>query len=346
MAVQGALVSSPTRRRFVGTLAGITGACWLPAARAHGAVHRASRLMLGTRIDLVVQGLSSPNAAHAHQAAFDRMAQLEAMMSRYRPDSVVSALNRATGRAAIVVPNELMTVLQAARRLAETSEGRFDVTVGSLQAWDFRPGARGVPDESVLRAQRGLVGIDALALDEDAGTAWLQRRGVQIDLGGVAKLPILQAGLQVLVQHGVEGALVNGGGDVLVHGLVDGRPWRVGLRDPRRPETLLGQVELSHRGVVAASGDYERFRWHQGQRLHHILDPRTGHPTRGLRGLALVSNRIDAVNGMGAAMMVGGADWSRAWLEQHPETQAVMVDAADGVWRSRALDLRPAVSVS
>ena len=332
------------RRRFLGGLAGLAGACWLPQAAAQaGAVHRQSRVLMGTRVDVVVQG---PHPERAAQAALAQMAQLEAMMSRYRGDSVVSALNRAAGRGAVRVPPELMQVLKAARQRAMDTDGHFDVTVGSLQAWDFRPGARGMPDAAVLRAQRALVGIEALELDASAGTARLRRAGVQIDLGGIAKLPILKAGLEVLRQEGAEGALVNGGGDVLVHGLVGDRPWRVGLRDPRRPDTLLGHVELSHQGVVAASGDYERFRLHQGRRLHHILDPRTGQPTHGVRGVVLVGERPEAVNGLGVALMVGGPDWARAWALRHRGIEVLLVEAGGAVWMSDGLARRGTVNAA
>lgn len=328
-----------SRRRFVGMLPGLAGACWLAPARAAAPVHRASRMMMGTRVEVVVQGSMRTDPVRAAQAALGRMAQLEAMMSRFRADSAVSAINRAAGRAAVPVPPELMRVLHAARARALDSAGAFDVTVGSLQAWDFRSGASGLPDAALIHAQRELVGIEGLELDEAAGTARLARPGSRLDLGGIAKLPILQAGLQVLRQQGASGALVDGGGDVLVHGHLDGRSWRVGLRDPRHPDRLIGHLALDH-GVVAASGDYERYRLHQGQRLHHILDPRTGFPTRGPRGVALVGASVDAVNGLGAAIMVAGLGWARDHLADHPGIEALVVEADGRVWMSPTLERR------
>ena len=118
-----------------------------------------------------------------------------------------------------------------------------------------------------------------------------------LDLGGAAKVPILEAGMQALRRHGIDNAMVNGGGDVLVAGQLNGRPWRVGLRDPRAPEKMLGVLALEGQAIVASSGDYERFFMVDGQRQHHILNPATGRPTHGPHGVGLLARDAASVNG-------------------------------------------------
>ena len=134
----------------------------------------------------------------------------------------------------------------------------------------------------------------------------LKRAGMRLDLGGIAKLPILQAGMAVLKWHGVRNVMINGGGDVLTAGSLQGRDWRIGIRDAHAPERLLGVVAMRD-GVVASSGDYERSFERHGRRYHHILDPRSGMPTQGPHGVVLVARGIDEVNGRGAALMGAGA---------------------------------------
>ena len=158
-----------------------------------------------------------------------------------------------------------------------------------------------------------------------------------LDLGGIAKLPILEAGMKVLRSEGVENALINGGGDVLTHGLWQGRPWRVGLRDPRSPERLLGVVGVAGAGVVASSGDYERFFFHQGQRQHHVLNPRTGRPASGVHGVSLVARDVAAVNGLGAALMVQGPQAGRALAQRMPGLAVLIAEQDGGVWQSTAM---------
>ena len=328
-----------TRRRLVMALPLLGGVAWSPNAGARGAPQRASRALMGTQVDIVADGGDAPTLNAAIERAFAEMQRLAALMTRYQPDSAVSQINRAAGIHPVAVPPEVMAVLLAARRVSDDSGGAFDPTVGALKAWNFADGAQHtVPSRRLIERQRQLVDAQGLVCDPRAGTAFLQRRQMAIDLGGIAKLPILEAGLRTLQEHGVSNALVNGGGDVLATGLLQGRPWRVGLRDPEAPQRLLGVVPLTGGAVVASSGDYERFFWHQGRREHHILDPRTGWPTRQVHGVSLLARSAAEVNGLGAALMVQGLERGQDLLAGRPGVEALIVTAAHSTWRTAGME--------
>ncbi|WP_296276524.1 FAD:protein FMN transferase [Rhodoferax sp.] len=296
-------------------------------------VQRASRDLLGTRIDIVAQG---SQASKAMALAFAEMARLERLMSRYRADSEISALNRSAGLAAVDVSMETMAVLRRGLQLSRLSDGAFDITIGGYQGWSFDPASPRLPSAAQLMRERVLVNHRHLELDLAKRQARLLQTGAKVDLGGVAKLPILQAGMQVLQAHGLDGAMLNGGGDVLVTGQLLGRDWRIGLRDPRSPERLLGTLELSD-GVVASSGDYERAFMYEGKRYHHVLDPDTGFPTQGVRGVTMLARNPQAVNGWGATAMLVGATKGQRLLSGLPGVESLMVDAHDGTWMSAGM---------
>ncbi|SOY56464.1 Thiamine biosynthesis lipoprotein ApbE [Cupriavidus taiwanensis] len=280
-------------------------------ALADATVTRASRRLLGTRVDIVVQDHDHGAVQAAIAAAFAEMMRLEQLMSRYRPDSQISALQRAAGRHPLRVALELMTVLQAAAAVSARSRGAFDITVGAFAGWRFGADGKRVPDAAELARARPLVDYRQVSLDARRGEAMLARPGMRLDLGGIAKLPILDAGMQLLRRHGLANAMVNGGGDVLAMGKLQGRDWRIGVRDPLAPARLLGVLQVSD-AVVASSGDYERGFVASGRRYHHVLDPATGLPSAGPHGVTLVAPTVAAVNGLGAALMVAGqAAWDR-----------------------------------
>ncbi len=321
-------------------------ACGLVIApvQAHANVHQSSRTLMGTRVDLTLQGRNAASLALAAEAAYAEMTRLANMMSRYHGTSALNAVNLAAGLQPVPVPPELMQVLLMAQQVARASGGRFDATVGSLRAWDFSTEHPSIPTPEYIAAHLGLVDQQhGLVLDTRAGTAYLAQRGMRLDLGGIAKLPILQAAMQQLKRLGVPHAMVNGGGDVLVTGQLNGRPWRIGLRDPRQPAQLLGTVALSE-GFVAASGDYERFVMQGNKRLHHVIDPKTGYPTQGPHGVALISEQLDTVNGLGTAIMVAGAAQGRRRVEQTPGLDACIVDADNSVWLSPGMARRLSVN--
>lgn len=333
-----------SRRRLALALPLLGAVAWGPPGLAQATgPQRASRNLMGTRVDIVADGgdRASPDDAHALQAAiglaFTEMQRLEALLSRYRENSVVRRLDRAAGRHPVAVPPEVMEVLVSAQRVWRDSAGAFDPTIGALSGWHFEPGRQVLPAPADIAAALRHVGARQLQLDESAGTAYLAEPGMQLDLGGIAKLPILAAGLRVLAREGVSNALVNGGGDVIAIGRLQGRPWRVGVRDPRAPGTLLGAIEVEGHGVVASSGDYERGFMHQGRRLHHVLDPQTGWPTTGVHGVALLARDVQAVNGWGTALMVQGMAAVPAWSTRHADV-AVLAAGTDGaLWQSEGM---------
>jgi thiamine biosynthesis lipoprotein len=316
-----------------GARAVVAGLLALGAAHAHAERLQEARPLMGTVVEITAEG-ADPQALHgAINAAYAEMNRLSDMMNRYNAASVVSAINDAAGARAVSVPPELMEVLEMAQRMSARTQGAFDVTIGSLQGWRFRPGEERVPTRAEIAAQLPLVDWRKLALDAGERTAFLRAPGMRIDLGGIAKIYILDAGWRALERNGVARALVNGGGDVRAGGPAAGPAWRIGVRDPRAPGTLLGVAEVAC-GFVSSSGDYERAFVRDGRRYHHILDPRTGFPAVGPSGVTVIATQIEAANGLSVAIMVLGKAAGIRLVAETPGAEAVIVDRDGSVWMS------------
>lgn len=318
------------RRRFgSASLGGLLVTLGLQAS-ARPADHRVqhdARTALGTQVRITVVHPSPAVRRQALDAAWRLLGAREALMSRYRIDNPLQALAERAGQPGWVhVPAPLMQVLQAARAASAFTQGAFDATVGAYRDWRFDDpsGGRIIVSEARLRAQRPAVDWRALQLDEVNGRARLARPNMALDLGGIAKLLILEEALAEVVALGIGDAMVDGGGDVLCRGSLIDHPWRVGVRDPLAPQRLLGVVSLTN-GIVASSGDYERgFDDARGLRWHHVLDPTTGRPTRGVHGVALLADRAADVNGLGTAIMVGGPRAAERWLGARQQVHALI----------------------
>jgi thiamine biosynthesis lipoprotein len=300
--------------------------CTAQAARVNE-----QRPLMGTLVEVVAEGADDASLHAAVEDAYREMGRLSDMMNHYDPRSVVSAINYAAGHHAVAVPPELMQVLELAQRMSARTQGAFDVTVGGLTGWRFRPDDPRMPTAAEIAAKRPLVDWRRLRLDARARTAYLERPGMRIDLGGIAKLYIIQAGAELLQRRGVDRALVNGGGDVACFAREGAPPWRVGVRDPRAPDTLIGVLAIE-RGIVASSGDYERYFERDGRRYHHILDPRTGYPSTGVRGVTLVSERLEALDGLGVAIMVLGEKAGERLVETTPGLDALIAGRNGRLW--------------
>lgn len=315
------------RSLFGGALAVLAPACAEAARQPE--VLREERALMGTRVRLLVPGRRA-ELRPALDAAWSEMARLERQLSRYREDSLLGQLAQRAGGAPLTVTPLLAGLLVQAKELAERSGGALDPTVGAYRDWTFgEASAAAVPSAERLAAQRRLV--DWRGIEIDGRRVRLARAGMRLDLGALAKLPILDAGLQQLRRHGVQDALIDGGGDLVGIGQLFDRPWQVGIRDPLRPQQMLAQFALRD-GWLASSGDYERCFERDGRRYHHILDPRSGLPSQGVHGVSLVARDWRAVNGLGTALMVAGPSALPTLLREG--AQALMVGAGGQRWQS------------
>ncbi len=298
---------------------------------------RETRPLMGTAVEVIAEGEDAAALRAGLEAAYREMNRLSDMMNHYDARSVVSAINDAAGVRAVATPPELAEVLAMARRVSQRTRGAFDVTIASIRGWRFRPDDPRMPAKADIDSQLHRVGWKNLVLAKN--TAFLGKPGMRIDLGGIAKLYILRAGARVLERSGTQRAMVNGGGDVVVAGRKGSAPWNIGVRDPRKPDSLIGVLALD-RGFVASSGDYERYFERGGRRYHHILDPRTGYPSEGPHGVTLVAARLEAVNGLGVAIMVLGKAEGVRLVERTPGLDALIADRDGSVWMSKGMRAR------
>jgi thiamine biosynthesis lipoprotein len=209
--------------------------------------------------------------------AADEAWRIERKFSRYRDDSLVQRINTAGG-APVRVDAETALLLDYAVACWESSDGLFDITSGVLrQAWTFDGGSR-VPDAGVVAALLERVGWHRVGWDGETLTL---PAGMEIDLGGIGKEYAVDRAATRLRERTGDAALVNFGGDLFASGPRHGeRPWIVGIDDPARTgDAAVARLELV-RGGLATSGDARRYVMWNGQRLGHILDPRTGWPVR------------------------------------------------------------------
>lgn len=263
-------------------------------------------------------------------AAVEReVARVEAKYSRYRPDSALSAINRAAGGDPVAIDDETRALLDYADACFEDSEGRFDITSGVLRrAWNFASGIP--PARETVDAWVALVGWTRVR--RDRSTIALEA-GMELDFGGIAKEYAADRAMSVAREAGIAHGFVNLGGDIRVIGpRANGDPWRAGIVHPRAVETTIAHVAVAD-GALATSGDYERYFEHGGRRYSHILDARTGWPVGGAPRSVTVLAPLCIVAGSCATIaMLHGRD-AAAYLER-AGVPYLLVDAAGRVTQS------------
>ncbi|MDZ7393926.1 MAG: FAD:protein FMN transferase, partial [candidate division KSB1 bacterium] len=252
----------------------------------------------------------------AIDAAFAGMLEVELLTSCYRDSSEVSKINRAAPRPIKVSPL-VFACLQEAQRVAALSGGAFDVTVGPLmRLWDFLSDHPRVPDSAAVTALLPLVGYRNVHLDD--GQVWLERAGMALDLGGIAKGLAVDVAIDSLRAHGITDAMVDARSNLrtLVSRLTAGKR-HIWIRHPRANDKLFARFPMDE-GCVATSGDYERFFINDSVRYHHIIDPHTGWPARPCASVTVVANSAMEADALSTAIFVLGPEKGLALAERLP----------------------------
>ena len=238
--------------------------------------------------------------------------RLETRYSRYRPDSVLSAINRVAAEGgAITVDAETAQLLNYAHLCHQKSDGLFDISSGLLrQAWDFS--SNHLPQRLQIERLLGRVGWNKI--DWNAPLLTFPVPGMELDFGGIGKEYAADRAATICLEQGIAHGLVDLGGDIKIIGPhPDGSPWQVGIRHPRRAGTIMARIPLHH-GGIASSGDYERFMIVDGRRYSHLLDPKTGWPVEGLSAVTVVAEHCLVAGSACTIAMLKGKQGS-CWLE-------------------------------
>jgi thiamine biosynthesis lipoprotein len=301
---------------------------------------------MGTRFELVLHGRDPVALRAAGEQALREIERAERLLSCYRADSEITAVNFAAARAPVRVSADVMGVLAGCRAAWEASAGAFDVTVGPLvRAWGFAGSNGGWPDADLLAAARAATGMQHVELDREAGTVRFLRGGMALDLGAAGKGFAVDLAIAALLEAGVTTALLHGGtSSVHAIGAPPGEDaWpiavgalRVNLAGPRGSHETAGPdgpVESDGPGrALSVSGVDGKAFVHEGRVYGHVIDARTGVPTRAARRAWVTGPSSFLCDTLSTALLVRGPVWIEemqarwpgyrggveAWPDAHP----------------------------
>jgi thiamine biosynthesis lipoprotein len=270
-------VRLPNTYKVLAALFVIAGFFFLIEAKAqtrYAFTHR----QMGTIFQVLLYAPDSVRAREAATAAFRRIDTLNAILSDYRDDSELNALCRTAGSGRWVrVSPDLWRVLRISHRAARESNGAFDVTVGPVvRLWRRARRQHELPTDAALREAQSRTGYAYVRYHLLRKAVRLQKPGMQLDPGGIGKGYAVDEALKVLAQHGIEAALVDGGGNLALGAPPPGKAgWQVQVGAMEGDTSHAVTVTLHHAGV-STSGDRYQYVEINGKRYSHIVDPATG----------------------------------------------------------------------
>ncbi|MGI6230422.1 MAG: FAD:protein FMN transferase [Tractidigestivibacter sp.] len=285
---------------------------------------------LGTVNKVELAGEPGAGVAELAEMVRMRVVGLHNMWSAFEEGSEVSLIGRRAGIAPARVSDETISILALSRECWTLTGGSFDVTAGPLcRVWRVAMRSGKEPSEKSVARARGLCGMQRLELDPGSSTAFLERGGMGLDLGGIAKGWALDCARELVSEGGARSGLMNFGGTVATVG----REARVGIQNPFRPTgSYLASFAVRDECVVT-SGVNERFALVGGRRCHHIIDPRTGRPAQsGVVQVTVVGQSAAIADAIATAALVLGEERALPVLQARG-LEAVFV-SSDGAVRA------------
>ena len=291
-----------------------------------------TQIQMGMPFKIVLYASDADSANAAARAAYARIRQLNGIMSDYDPESELMRLCATAGtRQAIPVSRDLMAVLSHSLALSQESGGAFDVTVGPVvKLWRKARRAKQFPDPEELAAALAAVGYLSIRLDKEAGTVELLKKGMQLDLGGVAVGYAIDDVLTLLKERGIKSALIDGSGDI---GVSDAPPgaigWRIGIA-PLEADKEPSRYVILKNAAVTTSGDAFQFVEFNGRRFSHIVDPQTGLGLVDHSSVTLIARNCMIADSYTKAVAVLGPEKGLKLIDEIPGAAAIIVRAPAG----------------
>jgi thiamine biosynthesis lipoprotein len=299
-------------------------------------VRRITDGIMGTRITVELWSEDNAKAEQAIDEVLEEMRHIDDSMSTYKPTSEVSQVNAKAADGPMKISKELFDLLVTAKEYSVITDGAFDITYASVgYLYDFRKHVR--PNEAQINKALPAVNYRHVLLDPKNQTVQFSQKGVRIDLGGIAKGYSVDRGIDVLKTRGITRAYVSAGGDSRIIGDRFGKPWVVGIRDPRKGEgEVIKRVPLID-AAISTSGDYERFFDEDGVRYHHIIDPHTGHSASKVRSATVIGPYATRTDGLSKTAFVLGPEKAMEIYNRIDDIDAIIVKLDGSVIYSKGI---------
>jgi len=298
-----------------------------------------STVLMDTFVSFEIRGdLGYGASTKVIDKAIKAMKALEDRFNYFSDTSELAKINNLKKAGKLVLSEEMFEVLKTSRLLCEETNGAFDVSMEPLlQIWQTSESRNSAPNETEIESAQSQIGLHVWTLNSQDKSITINRDGVKINLGGIAKGFIVDRGAEVLKEAGITNALINAGGDIYCIGSGESDGWIIGIRDPVRNKNIIATFKASNK-AIATSGGYERYTKIQNQTFSHIIDPRTGYPVDKMsKSVTVVAKDCMLADALATALYILDKDEGASLVESLSDTECVIIDESGKFYISTGL---------
>ncbi|MEC8830734.1 MAG: FAD:protein FMN transferase [Bacteroidota bacterium] len=294
--------------------------------------------LMGTRFEITVVAPNEEIGYINIDEAVSEIERIEAIISSWSENSETTLINKNAGIKPVKVSRELFNLIERAIKISEITDGAFDITYASMDnIWKFDGTMDKVPTTTEIKNSVAKVGFKKIQLDQENLTVYLPEKGMKIGFGAIGKGYAADKAKDLLVSKDVKGGIINASGDLTTWGTkVTGEKWLVGIANPLSKDKVFSWLPIVE-SSVATSGNYEKYIMLNGEKYSHIIDPRTGYPTKGINSVSIFAKQAELCDALATAVFTMGRDVGLHMINQIDGVEAVVVDSENKVHRSSGI---------
>lgn len=295
---------------------------------------------MGTAFEITVVAPNEDIGYINIDEAVSEIKRIEKIISSWDPESETSLINKNAGIKPVKVSFELFKLIERAKRISVITDGAFDISYASMDnIWKFDGTMQRMPSKEAISQSISKIGYQKIELNEKELTVFLEEAGMKIGFGAIGKGYAADKAKELLMSKQVSAGLINASGDLTTWGTkATGEKWMIGIANPLSKGKIFSWLPIVE-SSVATSGNYEKYIVLKGERYSHIIDPRTGYPTKGVKSVSIFAKDAELCDAMATAVFVMGRDTGLHFINQIGGVEAVVVDSENKIHRSSGIVL-------
>ncbi len=302
--------------------------------------HKEVLLLMGSRFEFTAISTDSILAKNAILQGIQEVKRIEKLISSWDPNSQTSSINAKAGLTPVKVDKELFQLISRSKKVSALTEGAFDISYAALDnIWKFDGTQKTLPNRSVIRQSVSKIDYKKIKLNKEASSVFLSEVGMKIGFGAIGKGYAANRAKLVMQDAGIKNGVVNAGGDLITWGnQASGKSWRIGIANPKNIDKVMSWLDISNMAVVT-SGNYEKFIIIEDQRYSHIIDPRTGYPSKGIKSVTIICPDAEVADALATSVFILGKDTGMELINQLNSIEALIITEENVLISSNNLSL-------
>lgn len=308
-------------------------------SNAQEVFHKTSKLM-GSRFDLTVVAKDSTEGKEYVDIAIAEITRIEKLISSWDDNSQTSKINRNAGIKPVKVDKELLDLIERAIAISNLTDGAFDISYASMdRIWKFDGSMTKMPSKEEIAVSVEKVGYKNILLNKEDSTIFLKLKDMKIGFGAIGKGYAADKAKQLLISKGVSSGIINASGDMNTWGKQpNGKDWSVAITNPMNKNKAFALLPLKQ-GAVVTSGDYEKFVMFDGVRYAHIINPKTGYPSKGIISVTVFASSAELADALATSIFVMGKEVGLNRINQIPNVECIIIDTEGNIHQSENIKI-------